>query len=363
MAKKISILCKEYWIKNGFSEDEAKIKIREYSCWCKEYWIKKGFSEEEAIIKIKEKQTTNALKVDQKNKLKPYEKLKKILINKGLTEKDTLLIIKNLKKENSPWCKEYWSKRGFNEENIYENIHKIQLKNALKIDQKNKINPYDLQTWINRGLSDKDAIIKIQEIKDSQNIYKNFSKEQLSNVLEKRSKTFYSKTIEKRKKINESKGRTKEQLINKFGIEYFNKISIARGNHRKNSFFRRYSKISNSFFNDLQKIVNDNLLYGENEKWIRYNKNKGFYVDLLLNKKIIEFNGDFYHANPLKYDANSIITIAKKNILTAKEIWKKDEFKINTLTKMGYEILIIWETDVVENYQDILNKCKTFLYE
>lgn len=282
-------------------------------------------------------------------------------LEKGFNENEAIEKVKEIKNKTSCWNKEFWIKRGFSEDEAIKKVKQKQSRNGNNAS-KIKTNVFLEETWVKKGMSEKDAEQKVKELKSSTSI-NNLSIGLKEKILKNRKQTYYSKSKEDRNKINKSRGRTKEQLINKFGIEYFNKISIARGKSKKNTFFRRYSKISNSFFNDLQKNVVDNLFYGENEKWIRYNKNKGFYVDLLLNKKIIEFNGDFYHANPLKYEADSIINIAKKNILTAKEIWKKDEFKITTLKKLGYEILIIWENDITENYQNMLNKCKTFLYE
>ena len=102
-------------------------------------------------------------------------------------------------------------------------------------------------------------------------------------------------------------------------------------------------------------------IYAEKEIWIRYNSNKGFYVDCICDNRIIEFNGDFYHANPELYEANSIITISKKKIKSAKQIWKADEFKIKKLKELGYEILIIWERDINLNKEKIINKCIKFL--
>jgi hypothetical protein len=295
MQKKITIYQKEYWIKKGFSEEEA-IKKAEYSkketsCWCKEYWIKKGFSEEEAKEKIKQKQKQNSQKVNQKN----------------------------------------------------------------------KSNPHKVETWMLRGLSEAEAKEKVNEIKFSQNIYKKFSKDEINNLILKTKKTYYSKSKKERNIINKTRGRTKEELIKTFGENGFLEISKKRGETRRNNFFRRYSKISENFFNDLQQKFKNQLFFADNEKWIRYNKNKGFYVDCLYENKIIEFNGNFYHANPELYESNSIIKMSKEKILTAKEIWKKDEFKLNKLNNLGYEVLVIWEKEIIEDKEKILKKCLKFL--
>jgi len=332
------------------------------SVWNKEYWIKRGLSEKDAYNKIREIQIKN--NKNRKNNTKPYEKLKQKLILENKSKEEIEILITKIRKESSCWCKEYWIKRGFTEEESINKIKEKQTKNSLKVDNKNKDNPYEIKTWMNRGLSEKDSRKKIQQIKDSQNIYKNFSEDELNDVMQKRKDTYYSKSEKERNKINKNRGKTKEQLISKFGEEYVTKLLFNRGKGRRNSFFRRYSKISEKFFNDLQNNINNRLYFGKNEKWIRYNKNKGFYVDLLCKNKIIEFNGNFYHANPKFYTADSVIKISNAKILTAEQIWKKDKFKNKMLQSLNYKILIIWEDDLSkEEYNKTLIKCIKFLQD
>lgn len=47
----------------------------------------------------------------------------------------------------------------------------------------------------------------------------------------------------------------------------------------------------------------------------------------------------------------------------AKEIWKKDEKRIADIRNMGYNILEIWSFDVERDHQEVLEKCRSFLYE
>ncbi|MBW3020548.1 very short patch repair endonuclease [Candidatus Woesearchaeota archaeon] len=323
--------------------------MKRLSPYKKEYWINKGYTEEESNTKL----------IEFKKNSSPY--FKEYWIKRGYTEKEALKNISTRKKETSCFNKEFWIKKGYNEKEAIEKVRDIQINNSKKVNNKSKSNPFQKTTWINRGFSEKEAQDKINEIKNSQNIYKNFNEDELNLVLEKRKKTYYSKSEEERKQINKSRGRTKKELIKKFGEEYVKKISLERGKGRRNSFFRRYSKISNDFFQEIERISNKKLLYGDNEKWIRYNSNKGFYVDCLYNNKIIEFNGDFYHANPEIYEAETIIEMSKTKIKKAKEIWWKDQFKIKELKEKGYDILVIWEKEVVENREKVIKKCLKFL--
>lgn len=70
--------------------------------------------------------------------------------------------------------------------------------------------------------------------------------------------------------------------------------------------------------------------------------------DILINntKKIIEVQGDYWHANPNKYKTNDLIVNKKLGTVSAKEIWDKDLEKKNRAEKLGYSILYIWESDI-----------------
>jgi hypothetical protein len=76
------------------------------------------------------------------------------------------------------------------------------------------------------------------------------------------------------------------------------------------------------------------------------------------NKKIIEFNGDFWHANPLIFKENDIHPVFKK---PCKDRWKLDEEKINIANSFGYEVLIVWEKEYIDNKDFVLKKCFNFL--
>ena len=89
-------------------------------------------------------------------------------------------------------------------------------------------------------------------------------------------------------------------------------------------------------------------------------KNKKTYLyDLQYKNKIIEYYGDYWHCNPLKYDTD-YYHVYKKKITT--EVWKFDFDKVNFAISQGYSVLIIWETDYKKDYINTIKKCKDFLY-
>lgn len=79
-----------------------------------------------------------------------------------------------------------------------------------------------------------------------------------------------------------------------------------------------------------------------------------FVCDIFIPSKnlIIEFNGDYWHCNPIKYDENYFHKIKNK---TANEIWEYDKNRIDLLTKKGYNLEVIWEYDYNKN-PDLINQ-------
>lgn len=126
-----------------------------------------------------------------------------------------------------------------------------------------------------------------------------------------------------------------------------------------------YSKISQSLFDAIisQTGITD-AMYGVNEKVIVTKHTKRIRPDFTVGDKIIEFNGDFWHANPALYDETSIIKIPSKKgiVLTeAGEIWKNDKVRLSILQSLGYKVHIVWEKDYKKDKQGTIQKCIDFL--
>jgi G:T-mismatch repair DNA endonuclease (very short patch repair protein) len=79
--------------------------------------------------------------------------------------------------------------------------------------------------------------------------------------------------------------------------------------------------------------------------------------DIFLPKLnlVIEYNGDYWHCNPEKYSPDYFHQVKKK---TAKELWEYDNNKIDLIKKKGYNLVIVWETDLKED-PDLIKKIIT----
>jgi len=72
-------------------------------------------------------------------------------------------------------------------------------------------------------------------------------------------------------------------------------------------------------------------------------------------KIVIEYNGDFWHCNPQKWKKDDYNSAIK---MTAGEKWAKDIARKKILTKMGYSVIVVWESDWEANKEKYLNRIK-----
>lgn len=114
------------------------------------------------------------------------------------------------------------------------------------------------------------------------------------------------------------------------------------------------SNLEKDFTLALEKALGFNLEYSTFSKpfgkWSKYLN--GYVVfDIKHNDCIIEFNGDYWHANPKIYKDDVIIRGKK-----ASYIQERDKLKLLTATDMGYRTLTVWEKEYKENKENIINE-------
>lgn len=67
---------------------------------------------------------------------------------------------------------------------------------------------------------------------------------------------------------------------------------------------------------------------------------------------VIEYNGDYWHCNPKKYPSDYYHQVKRK---TAKELWEYDKKKIDLIKSKGYNLEVVWESDVKDD-KSLINK-------
>jgi G:T-mismatch repair DNA endonuclease (very short patch repair protein) len=73
-------------------------------------------------------------------------------------------------------------------------------------------------------------------------------------------------------------------------------------------------------------------------------QDKEYFGDVVSFRKkiLIEFNGDYWHCNPEKYEPNFYHQVKK---IRAHEIWANDAKRLETISSLGYRIHVIWESE------------------
>ena len=113
---------------------------------------------------------------------------------------------------------------------------------------------------------------------------------------------------------------------------------IASSQHLTNPSWRSKPEIEIAKW--FKSNVNPNAI--ENAKINRWN------IDILCEDKmlIVELFGDFWHMNPIKFQKDDINKITKKS---AQYAWEHDARKIEHLQTIGYNVIIVWESDWKEH--------------
>lgn len=92
--------------------------------------------------------------------------------------------------------------------------------------------------------------------------------------------------------------------------------------------------------------------YGVSDDEICIGDNKYLAPDMIINGKVVvEFYGDYFHANPLVHSANEYIVKKGK---TARELWEIDSERKKWLEDAGYDVIIVWQHDYRQDKQTTL---------
>jgi len=288
---KVNKISPNFWISRGFSEEEAKIKAKEfYNSKIKnnrllptqlEYYIqKKGMTNEEAEKALKEEQKKRADKLVKKEEENPELRKRRIWSNI-----------------------EYWTHRGYSEEQGYQLIKE-------KFESRNMQTMQKLvQKYIDKGFSEKESTEKA---------HKDYKK--------------------RGKKSKETKIKN-----NSFG-------------------WQKASKQSLDFFKPLmEKLDKEGIEYfvgvEGNSEWFLAKGTEYFYsYDFCIpsQKLIIEYNGEHIHPNPnMSPEEWDNWTHCWSN-KSADECRKYDLKKIDVAESEGFKVIEVFENDDDVDLIDLL---------
>lgn len=305
---KLSKRTKKYWIIRGWSEAEAYIKSKEHShkkgksVYSRDFWTKKinpltgyNYTTEEADF--------------ERNSRRPIKK--EYWIAKGYSEIESQNLASNVKTQNN--------KSGAKASAV---------STVRKITSKRCVDYYTI-----RGYSLEEAKILVSEGQ------KYFSKKI---CIEKYGyidglKIWQERQDKWQNTLNEKSNEEKERI---------NRLKLTKG--------ITVSSIERYIFKEISLIFPEAI-----HQFTLHKHNKKQYIyDIMYNNKIIEYNGDFWHCNPSKYQAEFVNPRTK---IKAIDKWSKDSIKIKFAESQGYSVLVIWESDFKQNKEKVLKECITFL--
>lgn len=130
-----------------------------------------------------------------------------------------------------------------------------------------------------------------------------------------------------------------------------------------------FSHESQELFEELDKRLGEKALASQyfvknNEKEVVVDygngKSKTFRLDYVLENKVIELNGDYWHCNPSLYKVNDKFNF-NGEVFIAKQIWTRDNERLKKLKETGYDVLVVWESAWLENQEEVICNCLKFL--
>lgn len=122
------------------------------------------------------------------------------------------------------------------------------------------------------------------------------------------------------------------------------------GNIVSNNFSCNKSKMEDDLYENINRIFPTAL----KNQCIKDTNNKRYFPDILIEEcnLCIEFFGDYWHANPKKFNSDDIL----RNF-TAKQIWENDRRRIynleNNIPNKNYKVIIVWQDDYT-NSKDLV---------
>lgn len=324
LRKKHNITYQTYLVNQGLAKKEDYLECKECGLLCKSIpnhiniYHKGEITKQEYIDKWKPLKTIADTTFNRLSELSKGEN------NAMHSSKTTEL----QRQQNSPFSKEFYRLR--NPELSEEELEKIAIEFNLKT-HKDTIQSTSLEYFL----------------------LKTNGNEEEARKLQKERQTTFSKQI-----CIEKYGETE-------GLKRFNDRtekwidSTNNNGNMKNGF----SRISQELFDKIKEHYPENelsnIFYATHQNEVRLSSYKYDFTDE-KNKKIIEFNGDIYHANPKMFEKDECPHPYRKETL-ASEIWKLDEDKKNVALLEGYVVLVVWEGEYKDDNLYILNKCLEFL--
>jgi len=147
-------------------------------------------------------------------------------------------------------------------------------------------------------------------------------------------------------------------ILEKYGTEFYTKhISSVRGMNVISSLNKKIFDILKE--NEINFSIEHKIKIS---KEFRSSKNNYYFsYDILLeNKKLIEVNGDYWHGNPKIYKPDDLIMKNSSAEIRVGDKWIKDKRKNDFAISNGYQLMVIWEDELKNNKNQLIEKIKNY---
>ena len=148
-----------------------------------------------------------------------------------------------------------------------------------------------------------------------------------------------------------------EYLAEKMGISIDEAVTLILA--RSKTFFS--SNIEKEFILMLEEQIGKLDHSSINKPFGKWSYDLDTYVvyDIKHKNCIIEFNGDYWHANPNIYKETAYLRQKRVG-----DIWKRDKLKIKTVEDLGFRVLVVWESEFQQNKMETIKRvCEWILNE
>ncbi len=229
----------------------------------------------------------------------------------------------------SPWSK----KSEHHTEEQIESSKKLAKENSLK-NPNNAIHSTKIEYYLDQGMTEEEAKKALSERQ------KTFS---LDICIEK-----YGE-VEGRKRWEDRQDKWQNTLNSKSPEEIIaiNKLKVCKNG----------ASVSNNE-KEIGDYLEENGIDLERQFVIVKDSKTNYVYDFKVGNKIVEYNGDYWHANRSFYEPEYFNS---KINLSAEQIWQKDKHKYDIAVSEGYEVFYIWENDYKQDKSKIMELCLKFL--
>lgn len=240
------------------------------------------------------------------------------------------------RKERSPFSKDFYIKRNLSEQNRLDFIENV---------SKNRETNNCILYYLHRGYSLDDAKRMLHDRQQTFTLDKCIEKygEEIGKEVFSERQRKWSEKMKEKYKNGEYSTHTynlSSQAFSSFEIECVRQI-VDSLSIDKNDYYAADSSLG-------QYEIFDNT------------RHKRYRYDFIYKNKVIEFNGDYWHMNPVKYTAECYNSQLGR---TASQQWKYDSYKLDFIKKQGYDTLTVWESDYKNNKEHTIKRCIDFINE